>query len=355
MPRPPCPHLSLLPFLALVFILPTSPVIAQCPPAQFGVLVKYCWSLNNDVAFPSSLNPVFTPLLCASHSSDYVMWQVDDFISDPARQLLQYNNNSALEAQLERSPAVLDFMAALEPTETTESANVTFQLDPSKNISRISCISKINPSPDWFVGLSNLDLCVNNSYPTESLSIVLNGWDGGIDAATTYEASDLTEDQAFVSLHLIQGPSSGYGVATVYRIGTGEPSTPPCSTPAPPQQSDDADSTICVDAAALTHFPPSALLYSTSNFAHVLCDHNNACATPGHIVIYNGRPMKMDTYCANTIVHCIPKVIKVNSPRYKRGLRIQTATPGLYFTAFAARYRTRAEEAAMAFAVRIGL
>lgn len=110
---------------------------------------------------------------------------------------------------------------------------------------------------------------------------------------------------------------------------------------------------ICIDATALSHLPSADLVYDTHSPATVLCDNNASCATPGHIVRFQGAPMRMSSYCR--LVSCVQKVILVNSPRYKRGLLVKSNTAGLHFTALAARYDSRAEEIVLTTAMRLGL
>lgn len=109
----------------------------------------------------------------------------------------------------------------------------------------------------------------------------------------------------------------------------------------------------CIDARALGHLAEEDLVLGKHATAHVLCDVNESCATPGHVVVFNGKPMMMRTYCAS--VGCERKVMTVNSPRFQRALRVRSRTDRLEYTAFAARYETTAEEALMKVAVRAGL
>ncbi|KAI0565311.1 hypothetical protein FGB62_19g046 [Gracilaria domingensis] len=110
---------------------------------------------------------------------------------------------------------------------------------------------------------------------------------------------------------------------------------------------------ICIGEHHLVHMPHDELLYSSNRVARVLCDENNSCATPGHIVMYNDKPMMMSSYCSKAT--CAPKIMKVNSPRYRRATRVNSHTEGLSFTAFAARYETTAEEHLLRTFVRMGL
>lgn len=109
---------------------------------------------------------------------------------------------------------------------------------------------------------------------------------------------------------------------------------------------------VCIDARALSHVESENLIFKKHVWANVLCDDNESCATEGHIVKFRGDSMRMSAYCG--IVKCSRRVMQVNSPRYSRGLRVNSNTDGLHFTAFSARYNTRVEEAVLAAVVRAG-
>lgn len=119
-----------------------------------------------------------------------------------------------------------------------------------------------------------------------------------------------------------------------------------------PQPSEEQES-VCIDAEALSHLQAHELVYEEHVVSRVLCDNFGSCATPGHIVQYKGSAMMMKRYCG--MVGCEERSMKVNSPKYRRGMRVKSRTDGLEFTVFAARYETRAEEFVMSSAVRAGL
>lgn len=99
---------------------------------------------------------------------------------------------------------------------------------------------------------------------------------------------------------------------------------------------------ICIAAKSLGHLPQHMLLYERHVLGRVLCDAQGSCATPGHMVHFHGEAMMMKTYCGR--VGCEGDVMHVNSPRYRRNLRIPSDTDGLTFSTFAARYGSLAEE-----------
>lgn len=117
--------------------------------------------------------------------------------------------------------------------------------------------------------------------------------------------------------------------------------------------SDEAGSEVCVDARALTHLQREELVFEKDTIARVLCDSDGSCATKGHMVIFHGQAMIMGRYCA--MVGCSEHVMRVNSPRYRRGSRLTSRTEGLQYTALAARYATRVEEMVLQSVIRAGI
>ncbi|KAI0558805.1 hypothetical protein FGB62_185g02 [Gracilaria domingensis] len=110
---------------------------------------------------------------------------------------------------------------------------------------------------------------------------------------------------------------------------------------------------VCIALHSLQHLRQDELLYEKPRLAKVLCDSSNSCATPGHMVSYNEEVMMMKTYCERR--GCTRKVMYVNSPRFRRALRIDSNTNSLSFTAVASRYELVAEERILSLGVRLGL
>lgn len=132
---------------------------------------------------------------------------------------------------------------------------------------------------------------------------------------------------------------------------TAEPSAD-ASPDASPATSEPAEA-VCIDAALLSHLPPSGLSFRTHRLARVWCDARGSCATGGHMVVWRGRVMMMRSYCGE--VGCERAVRRVNSPRYRRGARVSSRSPGLVFMTLAARFESTLEELVIKAAVSVGL
>lgn len=63
-----------------------------------------------------------------------------------------------------------------------------FRVDSSRHL--VSLVSKLYPSPDWFVGVSDLELCQTNGHWIDNRTINLYPFDAGTDSGATYTASD---------------------------------------------------------------------------------------------------------------------------------------------------------------------
>lgn len=144
-------------------------------------------------------------------------------------------------------------------------------------------------------------------------------------------------------------------------VGASPPETPAASrsegaspsTSSGDTEEEETEEPICVDARLLSHLSADDLVFPVHRRTSVLCDSFGSCATPGHVVVHNGRPMMMKSYCA--IAGCTRTVKLVNSPRLHRGIRVPTLTKNLDFTALAARYESRAEETVLKALIHMGV
>ncbi|XP_014217960.1 spondin-2-like [Copidosoma floridanum] len=67
-----------------------------------------------------------------------------------------------------------------------------FRVDQQHHL--VSLVSMIDPSPDWFIGVSGLELCLTNCSWIENKELNLYPVDAGTDDGVTYEAEDAKTD-----------------------------------------------------------------------------------------------------------------------------------------------------------------
>lgn len=71
----------------------------------------------------------------------------------------------------------------------------TFSLGFTPTRTRVTVIANLNPSPDWFIGVSSFDITDGNTL-IENESIGLRPLDAGVRGGDTYEAPETTESAA---------------------------------------------------------------------------------------------------------------------------------------------------------------
>lgn len=135
-----------------------------------------------------------------------------------------------------------------------------------------------------------------------------------------------------------------------------QPGISSSATPSPtrvPEVSPIPETEVCIGTHSLKHLMRNQLIYESDRLAWVLCDAFNSCATAGHMVVYRGKPMMMNTYCVT--VGCTKQVMHVNSPKWGPAFKMSSETAGLEFLAYAARYGTRTEQSILSSLVHLGL
>lgn len=111
---------------------------------------------------------------------------------------------------------------------------------------------------------------------------------------------------------------------------------------------------VCIAADTLVGLDTTDLVFADHRRASVLCDQFDSCATPGHMVQFKGYAMCMKEYCAVDGIRCVKRTKYVNSPKMRMGLRIQSKSKHLKFTALAASKETWLETTLLATLMRLG-
>lgn len=98
----------------------------------------------------------------------------------------------------------------------TSSTSVNVTVTPSSG--RISFVARLNPSPDWFVGVNSFNVLGADNLLIEDETIELFPLDAGIDAGATYTGD---ADPNSETIKEINGfPFSDGGISTLNALGT---------------------------------------------------------------------------------------------------------------------------------------
>ena len=167
--------------------------------ARFSVRFNAQWSRSlHPTDFPG--NPHFSGLIGATHNSEVSLWTPGGMATPGIRNMAETGGKSPLDSEIR----------AIQETGSVENllsgggigrspGNVTLEFEISQSHSLVSLVSMIAPSPDWFIGVHDLDLLVNGDWADE-LIVNLEPYDAGTDSGPSYTSSNqATSPQAAIS------------------------------------------------------------------------------------------------------------------------------------------------------------
>ncbi len=173
-------------FLFLALALP-----AQAePPAKYTVTFDGTWSKeSHPLDFPFLAH--FSGLIGATHNDGYAIFVEDGTATDGLEHLCEMGKHSPLDAEITKAvqagTAGVLFEAKDPIRPVPGKASVTFPIDEKHPM--VSLVAMIAPSPDWFAGVSNVNLLENGQWLKEK-TLTLYAWDGGTDDGTSYRSLD---------------------------------------------------------------------------------------------------------------------------------------------------------------------
>ncbi|KAK0164904.1 hypothetical protein PV328_003471 [Microctonus aethiopoides] len=176
---------------------PVLPECCACDEAKYEVTFEGLWSRNTHPKdFPSKGWLIrFSDVIGASHTVDYRFWRFDETASEGLQQVAEFGSTRKLESELkdqsEHIRTIIKARGISHPNVTGRTFAV-FRVDRNHHL--MSLVSMIVPSPDWFVGVSGLELCLSNCSWVEHKELNLYPVDAGTDDGITYMSPDSKSD-----------------------------------------------------------------------------------------------------------------------------------------------------------------
>lgn len=199
-----CPLFSSKPVYRLILLMitlgheilsmpvPTDvPLCTASETAQYSLTFSGKWS---QAAFPKQY-PIYRPpaqwsnLIGVTHSTDYHMWQSNEFASNGVREFTEKGEAWTLMKEVEeageRIQSVYGILSA--PAVVGGTGQMSTEFEVIARHSYLSFIVRIVPSPDWFVGVDSVNLCDGNNWK-ENVSLELFPNDAGTDSGFTFSS-----------------------------------------------------------------------------------------------------------------------------------------------------------------------
>lgn len=203
-----------------------SPGNEPCRPGRltvYNVIMNTFWSKE---LFPKQYpewrpNAQFSKVLGRSHDKSYVLWRLGTKASDGVKLLAEESKTDKLDAESQGQGGILDEFLAPPVTVGVGKTETLFFVDG--NHSKVSLMSHIVPSPDWFVGLDSFDLCVQGKW-LDAVTLEVDPMDAGTDDGFTFTApnwaSEPTENIYRITAKFPDHPANSFHYPHLKKLPT---------------------------------------------------------------------------------------------------------------------------------------
>jgi len=191
-----------------LILLSWHPALAAPPSwASYTVTFDATWSaVTHPESFPPG--PHFSGLVGGTHDGAVAFWSIGALASQGIKEMAEWGSQSTLLAEVETEIAaggagqtIAGDVLWLSPGQVTTS----FTISPDYPL--VSLVTMIAPSPDWFAGVSGLDLSAGDQWMSE-LVVPLFPHDAGTDSGAGYTAADLPTNPPAPITAIIGAPFS---------------------------------------------------------------------------------------------------------------------------------------------------
>jgi len=188
--------------LLAVLLQPQGTFLFKCLPgnlAVYSIKLKTYWS---EQSFPKQYPQWRPPAQWSKtvglvHQEGLNLYRVGEEVSKGVREFVETGHSEILEQEIgNRSASTLDTILLPQILQGVGESRATIFVDG--NHTKVSCLTKIVPSPDWFVGLDSVELCKNGHF-VDDIAMKVDPLDGGTDNGFTFTSPNWpTEPQAVV-------------------------------------------------------------------------------------------------------------------------------------------------------------
>lgn len=135
--------------------------------------------------------PHFSGLIGTAHNGNLHLFAAGQTPTPGLERLSEEGKHDPLDAEIRAAIAAGNALALSESGPLKDfSQTVTAEVMVDEAHPMVSLVAMIAPSPDWFVGVADVNLMDMGSW-TASVSVDANAWDSGGDDGTTYLADDV--------------------------------------------------------------------------------------------------------------------------------------------------------------------
>lgn len=191
--------------LAILFLTLASATPALADDVQYKLELDISWSGDTHPHDWPANGGHMSGLIGAAHHGRYVMFADGNTASSGVRSVAERGRSRILRAELQEATErkrVREVFQADGIAQVPGRISATFTV--SETHARVSFITMIAPSPDWFTGLAGVKLRDDAGWRDKAV-YVLWAWDAGTDRGQSY-TSDNDANQPAESIRLVASP-----------------------------------------------------------------------------------------------------------------------------------------------------
>ncbi|XP_002063411.2 spondin-1 [Drosophila willistoni] len=183
-----------------------------CDEAKYEILLERKWARNTHAKdFPNEAwRTHLGEIIGASHNYNYRYWAYGERASKGMKELAEHGSTRTLENEIRENTQNGQVRTIIKAPGISYRRNVFGTTLANARVDKIhhqiSLSVKINPSPDWILGISGLELCLSNCTWLERKTLNLYPWDIGTDSGPSY----MSADEAQVPPDVIRRITSSY-------------------------------------------------------------------------------------------------------------------------------------------------
>ena len=137
-------------------------------------------------AYPASAH--FSSLIGTTHNDQVTFWETGGLATEGIETMAEFGGTSDLKDEFNAAGANADTLITGSGIVSPGAISRTF--DVSSTHSLVTLVTMIAPSPDWFVGVSSLDLRSGSSWIPE-IVVDLYAYDAGTDSGVNFIGPDI--------------------------------------------------------------------------------------------------------------------------------------------------------------------
>jgi hypothetical protein len=175
-----------------------TPAMPGAGPAVYRVELTPLWTKANfPLEYPDTSlihRPHFSGLIGTAHDAGYHLFMPGQPPTPGLERLSEMGKHDPLDAEIKAAIAAGHALALTESEPLKDfSQTATAQVSVDGAHPMVSLVAMIAPSPDWFAGVSDVQLMENGAW-VATKTVDVEPWDSGGDNGITYLADDVEAD-----------------------------------------------------------------------------------------------------------------------------------------------------------------